>query len=107
MWVGTSSLPALSVLVTDLATGRAVTIPATEDTDEWWIAFPELIIGHAYLFQLTVGINPVQFYPYVLASGVCTADTTLVDGVVATPVKVWEADGDTYYTSYDQCLNIS
>lgn len=83
-----------------------MTIEAVEDTNEWYIVFPALIIGHAYLFQLTIGINPVQFYPYVMTAGAFVADTTLVDGVVATPIKVWEVDGDTYYTAYDQHLVI-
>lgn len=106
MWIGTSALSGLSALFTDLATGRVITVDATEDTDEWHVIFPELVIGHAYLIQLTIGITPVQFYPYVLTGGSYVADTILVDGVVATPVKVWEADGDTYYTSNDQHLSI-
>lgn len=96
----------MNALVTDLATGRVITLDAVEDTDEWYVIFPELIIGHAYLFQLAVGLVPVQFYPYVLTNGALVADTTLVDGVIATVVKVWEVDGDTYYTSNDQYLSI-
>jgi hypothetical protein len=64
------------------------------------------VVGHAYLIQLTIGITPVQFYPYVLTNGAFVADTTLVDGVTATVVKVWGVDGDTYYTSNDQYLSI-
>ena len=92
--------------MTDLATGRVDTVDAVEDTNEWYIVFPELVVGHAYLFQLTIGITPVQFYPYVLTAGAYVADTTLVDGVAATVVKVWEVDGNTYYTNGDQHLSV-
>lgn len=107
MWIGTSALSGLSALFTDLATGRIITVDAVEDANEWYVIFPELVIGHAYLIHLTIGITPVQFYPYVLTAGAYVADTTLVDGVAATVVKVWEADGDTYYTSNDQYLSLA
>ena len=106
MWIGTSALNGLSALFTDLATGRVITIDAVEDTNEWYVIFPELVVGHAYLIQLAIGITPVQFYPYVLTAGAYVADTTLVDGVAATVVKVCEVSGDTYYTSNDQHLSI-
>ena len=106
LWIGTSALNGLSALFTDLATGRVITIDAVEDTNEWYVIFPELVVGHAYLIQLAIGITPVQFYPYVLTAGAYVADTTLVDGVAATVVKVWEVSGDTYYTSNDQHLSI-
>lgn len=106
LWIGTSALNGLSALFTDLATGRRIFIEATDDTNEWWVPMPDLVIGHAYLIQLTIGVNPVQFYPYVLTNGAFVADATLRDGAIATVSKVWEPGGDTYYTSSDQYLTI-
>lgn len=93
-------------MFTDLATGRHIFIEATEDTDEWWVTMPDLVIGHAYLIQLTIGVNPVEFYPYVLTAGTFVSDTTLRNGAIATVTKFWEPGGETYYTSNDQYLNI-
>ena len=63
-------------------------------------AVPELVVGHSYRVQLVTGlITPIRFYPYVLSGTTYVADTTLVDGVNITVVKVWEPNGDSYYTS--------
>lgn len=94
-------------MFTDLATGRRIIVPATEDTDEWWAEFPELVIGHTYLVQLvTNAIAAVEFYPYELSGVGFVADATLVDGVNVEIVKVWEVSGDTYYSAFDQWVSI-
>ena len=104
LWIGTSATNGLSVVATDLATGRKTYLDAAEDTNEWYVVMPELIVGHSYQFELCIGVTPIQFYPYVLTAGVPVADTTLVDAVVATVEKYYEPTGDTYYTSNDQFL---
>ena len=107
LWIGSTSLAGLSVLFTDLATERKLIVTATEDSDEWWVPFPELVVGHSYRVQLVTGlITPIRFYPYVLSGTTYVADTTLVDGVNITVVKVWEPNGDSYYTTQDQYVSI-
>lgn len=104
LWIGISALSGLSAIVTDLATGRKLYLNALEDADEWYIVMPELVVGHMYLFQLGIGVNPVEFYPYVMGGYSITSGTEKVDGVNATVLKFYEPTGETYYTSNDQFL---
>lgn len=111
LWIGSSTVNGLSAVFTDLATGRVTImrngIEAFEDANEWYVVEPDFfIIGHAYKVELTVGVTPVQFYPYLFSAGTYTADTTLVDGVTFVVVKMWEPGGETYYTGADQYVSI-